>query len=375
MQETNSPQNTPPVILPPTQAEEIRISDLLLTARNYMLYVLKRWWIIGILTVLGAAAGFIYAFLQDEDYITEATYIIDSGAGSSGMLSSLMSLAGAFGVGGGSSSEGFTNELLHGIIQSRRVLKGTMMTRYAVDGDYDLLGNHMLRLYPDWAEENNILDQRLTSDSLSRITPREDSLLELLYLKLREDHLIVAFDETTALNKMTFRTISRDLSVFASEHILQSASDFFIESAVVKEKQSLDIAIHQSDSLMGVLKAKEALLARLTDEQGYGFRATDLLTEGRLIRDIEVLSTMYATSYASLEVARTNLHDKKPIIEVVDRPQYATHKEEVKLVAFSIIAGIIAAFLAVIFFILRKAIVDILAEESQQEEETSPQAS
>jgi hypothetical protein len=227
-------------------------------------------------------------------------------------------------------------------------------------------------MYPDWAEEWSIQDKRLHSDSLEKATPGEDSLLELMYLKLRDDHLIVAFDEFTALNTMTFRSLSRDFSVRASEHILQSSSDFFIQSAVVKEKQSLDIAIHQSDSLMGVLKAKEALLAKLTDEQGYGFRATDLLTEGRLIRDIEVLSTMYATSYASLEVARTNLHDKKPIIEVVDQPMYATHKEEIKIVAISIIAGIIGGFLAVIFLILRKAIVDILAEEKEAPAKEAP---
>ena len=364
MSEPNQPTPQPP-ILQPTQVEEIRISDLLFTAKNYLTYVLRKWWVIGILTVMGAAVGFVYAFFQDEDYITESTYIIDSGGGSSSMLSSLMSIAGAFGMGGSSSAEGFTNELLHGLIQSRRVLKNTMMSQYMVDGEYDHLGNHMIRLYPDWAEDWDIVDFRLTSDSLESVTPGEDSVLELLYLKLREDHLIVAFDEATALNTMTFRALSRDLAVHASEHILTASSDFFIQSAVVKEKQSLDIAIHQSDSLMGVLKGKEALLARLTDEQGYGFRASDMLTEGRLIRDIEVLSTMYATSYASLEVARTNLHDKKPIIEVLDQPQYATHKEEVKLVAFSIIAGIIAAFLTVIFFILRKAIVDIFAEERE----------
>jgi len=356
------PQSGPPS-LPPTQVEEIRISDLLLTARNYLKYVVKSWWIIAGFTVLGTVAGFIYVYFQDEDYLTESTYIIDSGAGSSSMLSSLMSLAGAFGVSTGGSAEGFTNELLHGIIQSRRVLKGTMMTKYMVDGKFDHLGNHLIRLYPDWADEWDIVDKRLTSDSLDAVTPGEDSLLELMYLKLREDHLLVAFDEFVALNTMTFRTLSRDLSVHASEHILQSSSDFFIQSAVVKEKQSLDIALHQSDSLMGVLKAKESLLARLTDEQGYGFRASDLLTEGRLIRDIEVLSTMYATSYASLEVARTNLHDKKPIIEVVDQPKYATHKEEIKLVAISIIAGIIGAFTCIIFLILRKAIVDILSDE------------
>jgi len=358
-------QPTPPPSLPPTQVEEIRISDLLLTARNYLMYVVRRWWVIIGFAVIGAIAGFIYSSFQDEDYITEATYIIDSGAASSGMLSSLMSLAGAFGVGGGGSSEGFTNELLHGIIQSRRVLKATMMTKYMVNGKLDHMGNHLIEMYPDWAEEWNIQDKRLHSDSLEQATLGEDSLLELMYLKIRADHLTVTFDEFIALNTMTFRSLSRDFSVRASEHILKSSSDFFIQSAVVKEKQSLDIAIHQSDSLMGVLKAKEALLARLTDEQGYGFRATDLLTEGRLIRDIEVLSTMYATSYASLEVARTNLHDKKPIIEIVDQPMYATHKEEIKIVAISIIAGIIGAFMSVIFLILRKAIVDILAEEKE----------
>jgi hypothetical protein len=360
------PSPQPPLPPPPTQAEEIRISDLIVTVRTYIRYILRRWWIIGICAVLGAIGGFVYAMFQDEDYITETTYIIDSDANNASFLSSLMNLAGAFGMGGGSQSEGFTNELLHGIIQSRRVIKEAMLQRYSVDGQYDRLGHHLIRLYPDWAEEFEIQDERILTDTLVQVTPHEDSLLEMMFLKIREDHLSVAYEEGTALNTLTFRSLSRDYSVHASNQIITAASDFFIRSAVAKERQSLEIAQRQADSLMGVLKAKEALLARLTDEQGYGFRAADLLEEGRLLRDIEVMSTMYAESYGSMEVARTNLRDKKPIIEVVDRPEYATHKEEIKLVAFSIIAGILGAFLSVFFFIVRKLIADILAEEEEE---------
>lgn len=359
---------------PPTQAEEIRISDLIVTVRTYIRYILRRWWIIVLCAILGAIGGFVYAMFQDEDYITETTYIIDSDANNASFLSSLMNLAGAFGMGGGSQSEGFTNELLHGIIQSRRVIKEAMLQRYSVDGQYDRLGHHLIRLYPDWAEELEIQEERILTDTLVQVTPHEDSLLEMMFLKIREDHLSVAYEEGTALNTLTFRSLSRDFSIHASNQIISAASDFFIRSAVAKERQSLEIAQRQADSLMGVLKAKEALLARLTDEQGYGFRAADLLEEGRLLRDIEVMSTMYAESYGSMEVARTNLRDKKPIIEVVDRPEYATHKEEIKLVAFSIIAGILGAFLCVFFFIVRKLIADILAEEEEEVTEAQPTA-
>lgn len=371
----DQPYPSPPPPLPPpppTQAEEIRISDLIVTVRTYIRYILRRWWIIGICAVLGAIGGFVYAMFQDEDYITETTYIIDSDANNASFLSSLMNLAGAFGMGGGSQSEGFTNELLHGIIQSRRVIKEAMLQRYSVDGQYDRLGHHLIRLYPDWAEEMEIQEERILTDTLVQVTPHEDSLLEMMFLKIREDHLSVAYEEGTALNTLTFRSLSRDYSIHASNQIITAASDFFIRSAVAKERQSLEIAQRQADSLMGVLKAKEALLARLTDEQGYGFRAADLLEEGRLLRDIEVMSTMYAESYGSMEVARTNLRDKKPIIEVVDRPEYATHKEEIKLVAFSIIAGILGAFLCVFFFIVRKLIADILAEEEEEIAEVQP---
>lgn len=363
------PQGAPVPPPPPgsaTQPEEIRISDLIVTVKDYIFYILRRWWVIILCSILGAIAGFFYAMFQEEDYITEATYIIDSDANNASFLSSLMNLAGAFGMGGSSSSEGFTNELLHGIIQSRRTIKTAMLQRYSVDGQYDRLGHHLIRMYPDWAEEWNIQGETILSDTLVQATAHEDSLLELMYLKVRADHLKVAYEESSALNSLTFRSLSRDFSIHSANTILNTASDFFISSAVSKERQSLEIAQRQADSLMGVLKAKEALLARMTDEQGYGFRASDLLQEGRLLRDIEVMSTMYAESYGSMEVARTNLRDKKPIIEMVDRPEYATHKEEIKLVAFSIIMGILGAFLCVFFFIVRKLITDILADEEQE---------
>jgi hypothetical protein len=356
-EELNNPQFSP------TQTEEIRISDLIVNLREYVHYLVKRWWVFIIMGIIGSGAGFAYAMFQDEDYITEATYIIDSNSGSSSVMSSLMAVAGAFGMSSSSSSEGFSNELLHGIINSRRVIKGAMLQEYMIEGSYGKLGNHLVTIYPDWADEQEIQGRVLVQDSLSLVDAAEDSLLELMYLKIKEDHMSVVFDEGLALNTVTFRSISRDFSINFTDFIIKDASDFFIASAISKEKSSLDVASHQADSLMDVLKGKERRLASLSDSRGYNFQAVSLLEQGRLLRDVEVMSTMYAESYASLEMARTNLRDKKPIIEVVDEPKYATYKEEIKLVALAIIAGIITAFLTIIFFILKKLIADILREE------------
>ena len=359
------PQNTGNVV-PATQSEEIRISDLILNVRSYFQYLLKRWWIIVTVGLLSGVLGFVYAFFQDEDYITESTWIIDSEAGSGGFMSSLMGLASAIGIGGGSSSEGFTNELLGGIIQSRRVIKGAMLEENMIDGSYDKMAHHFMRLYPDFTDEYHLEGYRFKSDSLPRITAAEDSVLEFFYKKILEKHMDVTFDEGTALNKLTVRSLSRDFSVELSSWMLADASNFFIESAVQKEAQSLAIAQRQSDSLMGVLRAKEALLARLTDEQGYNFKAQNLLEEGRLLRDVEVMSTMYAESYASMQMAYNSLQDKKPIIQVIDKPQFSTAREDIKLVLFAILGLVLGAFLCIIFFILRKLVGDILAEEATE---------
>ena len=362
----SEPQHNPN--LPATQSEEIRISDLILNIRSYFVYLARRWWLIGLIAIGCSALGFLYAWIQDEDYITNATYIIDSDATSNSFMSSLMSLAGTIGLGGGGSSEGFTNELLHGIIQSRRVIKGAMLEKRVIDGKFEPMGNSLIRLYPDWAEEENVpMDFVFPHDSLNRITPREDSVLELLFLKVREDHMSVSYDEVTALNTLTVRSLSRDLSVNLTNYVLEEASRFFIESSVQKEAQSLKIARHQFDSLTGVLQAKERRLANLTDQAGYNQLATNLLEQGRLMRDIEMMSLMYAEAYGLLRTAQTSLRDKKPIIEVVDQPQFATTKEEVKVVAFSIIFFMVGLFVGAIFFILRKLIQDILAEEQTGE--------
>jgi capsule polysaccharide export protein KpsE/RkpR len=373
---SDQPQDPQAPIIAPTQTEEIRISDLIVNIRGYFQYIIKHWWVIIIIALLTGVVGFIYAYFQDEDYITESSFIVDSDAASNSFISSMMSLAGAFmGASTGSStSDGFSNELLHGIIQSRRVIKAGMLQDRMLDGEYRKVGNYLVELYPDWAEENEIDDKLLTSDSLLHATPLEDTLLELMYLKVVTDHMEISYDEYTALNRLLFRSLSRDMSVELSNYILQESSDFFIESATQKESRSLEVAQMQADSFFAVLQAKEKRLAQLTDRKGYGFRAQDLLEEGRLLRDVETMSIMHGESMASLEIARNNLMDKKPIIQVVDAPEFSTHKEEIKYVLIAIIAVVIGGFLGVIFFILRKLVSDIMADEKAEDEtvEASP---
>jgi uncharacterized protein involved in exopolysaccharide biosynthesis len=79
------------------------------------------------------------------------------------------------------------------------------------------------------------------------------------------------------------------------------------------------------------------------------------------------MSTMYAESYASMQMAYNSLQDKKPIIQVIDQPQFSTSREEIKLVLFAILGLVLGTFLCIIFFILRKLVADILEEEEAEE--------
>lgn len=152
-----------------------------------------------------------------------------------------------------------------------------------------------------------------------------------------------------------------------ANNLASDASEFYIYSQIDNEISTVSLIQDRADSVRLMMQVKEDALARSQDQSAFTVKAAGLLNQGRLLRDIEILTLEYSTIYTQLELAKFDMRNKTPLISVVDSPNIATIKEKEQKITFLIIGIILGTFLSVVFLSIRKYYKDTLAEAEEKQ--------
>ncbi|MEZ5014525.1 MAG: hypothetical protein R2794_09560 [Chitinophagales bacterium] len=350
--------------------DEINIGDLFTKIGEYRKYIFRKWWVV-LLVALGLAFALrFYVKWKKEEYIAHADFAVKGTEGSS--TSTLASLASSFGIGITTGTE-FTNDLFLGILQSRTLVKEalvqkrTMSVKPGVAPREDYLANFYIEMYPRWAKKKKVKDFRLEHGSLDSISRYEDSCLTVIYDELIDNDISTEFSDDVGMNQMEVSTISRDFSYYMADYLAEAGSDYYINSQVVNETETVDLMQHKADSLRALLDEKESILASIQDGSSYQVKYSGYLSQNRLLRDITLITTEYSTTYAQLQLARFDLQNKTPLVDMIDQPKFATIKEKEQTTFYMIIGFILGSILCTIVLSLRKYIRDTVAEAKQKQ--------
>jgi capsule polysaccharide export protein KpsE/RkpR len=221
-----------------------------------------------------------------------------------------------------------------------------------------------LKLYSGWRDDKSLKKFRFEQqDDLLTIEkyPDEalsyrDEILTAIYKKILQSHIEIQFDEDLGMNVMTVATINKGLSINICDMLIGKASDFFVESQTQLGREALGVAQSQTDSILTMLNRKEERLAELKDEDKYKIKATGIIEEERLYRDIELLNLMYGEAFSSLELAKYTLQDQTPVVEIIDYPAYSTFRAPSAKSRFLTIGAILGGFLSIIFLIFKRIV-------------------
>jgi hypothetical protein len=348
--------------------DEISIGDLITKLGEYRRYLFRKWWVILIFAAIFGVGLRFYVKWKPEHYISHADFSLKGIEGSS--TSSLSSLASSFGFGISTGAE-FTNEYFLTIIQSRRMVKETLLQKREIKMGKngtpreDYLANFYIEMYPKWAKKKKVKNFRIDHGNIDSLTIYEDSVLTVIYDEIVDKDLTLDYNDDKDINELDFSSTNRDFSVYFASYIGRAASDFYIESQVKNETETVELIASKVDSFRNVMNAKEDQLASVTDRSAFTIKATGLVTQGRLLREIEILSTEYAEAYAQLELARFDLRNKTPLISIIDSPRISTIKEKEQIMLFMIIGFILGAIITSIVLVVRKYTRDSL-EEAQK---------
>ncbi len=350
--------------------DEINIGDLFTKLSEYRKHLFRKWWVIGIAAVAFAILLRFYVIWKPEHYISHSDFAVKGTEGSS--TSSLASLANSFGIGIATGQE-FTNELFLGILQSRTVVKEAFLQKKTLQigkksqPHTDYLCNFYIEMYPRWAKKKKIKNFHIEHGNLDSLSRYEDSVLTVIYDEFIENDITTEYGEEVGMNQMEVASISREFSFYMADYLATAGSDYYINSQVKNERTTVDLMKMKSDSLRSLLEEKEELLAKVQDNSNYTVKFSGYLSQNRLLREITLVNTEYATTYAQLQLAQFDLQNKTPLVDIVDPPKYATVKEKESTTLYSIIGLILGGFIAVIVLSIRKYVRDSVEEAKQKQ--------
>jgi capsule polysaccharide export protein KpsE/RkpR len=349
--------------------DEINIGDLFTKIKEYRKYLFKKWWVILIVAFIMGMTLRFYINWKPEHYISHTDFSVKGTEGES--TSTLGSLASTFGFGISTGAE-FTNEYFLAIMQSRRLIKETLIqqTEISVKGHEakeDYLVNHYIAMYPRWAKKKKLKKFRMDHSNIDSLTIYEDSVLNIVYEEIIDHDLTVDYTDDLDLNQLEFSSINRDFSYFFADYLAGAASEFYIKSQISSEVETVSLIQHRADSIRGIMEDKEDMLASYQDRSAFTIKATGLLNQGRLLRDLELLNLEYGEVFAQLELAKFDLRNKTPLISVVDSPKFSTIKEKEQIMLFMIIGFVLGTIFSSIFLIIRKYMKDSMEEAIQKQ--------
>ena len=110
------------------------------------------------------------------------------------------------------------------------------------------------------------------------------------------------------------------------------------------------------------LKNSEEEYARVVDVNQRIVKASGRLKELQLLRETQVLNTMYLEIVKNLELAKMALLNQTPIISVLDKPVLPLEDEKIPTPIFSILIAFLGTFFSIFFLIFKKFISDVLKD-------------
>lgn len=315
--------------------------------------IIKKWWILLIVSLAGALVGYIYAIKQKPVYESYLSFALDEG-GSEGGMSAAMGLASQFGISLGGANEVFTGDNIIEIMLSRRMIENALLS-------VDTFNNKPMTLIECYLEEEKILNpkhQKIANihfypgESRSNFSYLKDSVLCITYLELKKDHISARRpDKRLNIYELMVTSNNEKFSKVFTDSLIDKTNHFYTEISSKKARETLEILEKRVPAMKGKLDATINNKAAIEDANlntAFADAQVPLLKEQV---NTQVYGTAYAEMFKNLEMARFQYLKSIPLMQVIDAADYPMKKINTSQLITSIVFFVISAFIFLLVFI------------------------
>lgn len=297
-------------------------------------------------------------------YKSKIVFVVEEGKGSTPNLGGLASIAGQLGVdlntNSGTSLFSGENIILY--------FKSLSLTREVLLSEYKNSKRSFLDYYVEANELNKNWDSEPQVKNISfapfsnkiKYTRIQDSLIfEISSNILKNQFDIFKVDKKASFIEVNVKMRDEELAKFFVEKIVEIAVNKYIKTKTLRQKTSVDNLQARVDSISKILFKKTQSSAVLqtsanTMDINPLFKTATNVSNELNTRDKTLLATIFASVTQNLELAKFQLSQETPVIQLIDTPRFPLEKEKKSILKSTFIAFVLSLFLFSFFLILRE---------------------
>jgi len=343
--------------------DEIQLKDILIKLSAYKTYLFNKKFTIIAVSGIFFVLGIVFAICSDSKYTAELTFVVEDEQQGGGALGAMSGMASQFGFNiGVSSSATFSQNNILEFLKSRGVVEAALMQNRKVNKTDDLLIEHYLYI-------NKIKESWKTNKDLNPVsfhgilTQDNDSVSGGIWKNIIEDKLVVELksDEANIIS-LSYTSVNDEFAKIFVEALIKQMSKMYITHQTAQASKTLGFLSSRADSVFIELEMAEEEFAKVKDINQRIVKASGRLKELQLMRNVEVLNTMYLEIVKNLEISKLTLLNQTPIIQIIDKPILPLQFEKKSKTTLALLGAFLGVFLSFIFFVFKKLFNDALSE-------------
>jgi hypothetical protein len=297
-------------------SNEKTIGDVLFFYKQILNYIITKWKIIVVISVLTGVAGITYAYFQKNKYTAQLNFVTESKSG--GGLSSYASIASQFGIDLGTGGSGmFEGENLIELIKSDKLVSKTLVQPFNEKetfisyyiNDYKLLKKNMVM--PNFVNYDGQVKNWLA-----------DSLINVVTNSILKNNLSVEkFDKKLDFVFIKFTFSNQQYAKLFVEQLAKNTIDFYIDYKSKKHRANVELLQHQADSVRGLLFGGITDMASTNDLNVNPLKQVVRATTQKKGIDVQVNTAVYSELQKNLQLARLMMLKETPVIKIIDTPR------------------------------------------------------
>ena len=340
--------------------DEIQLKDILIKLSEYRQLLWQKKVKIIFFSFLFFVFGVLIASLSTSRYKAELTFVVEDEQNIS-PLAGMSGIASQFGfdLAGGSSTT-FSQQNIMELLKSRGVVEATLLEVGTIDGKKDLLVEHYITIQEFrevWVNSEEFSGVNFNKAS----TLEHDSIMGVIWKQLTEKTLNIEMqnDEANIIN-LSFVSANDQFAKQFAETLIDEMSKMYIAHQTKQTRNAIDFLQDRADSVFVELDKSEQEFARVKDINQRIIKASGRLKEMQLMRDVQVLNTMYLEIVKNLEISKMTLLNQTPIINIIDKPILPLEQQKTYIRFTGILGGFLGGFFSVCFFVFGKLFNDAL---------------
>ncbi|MDX1907922.1 MAG: hypothetical protein SF053_12885 [Bacteroidia bacterium] len=340
------------------------ILSILQRLTDYRDAILRRWWLVALVTLLLTTLLVVNGMLRPTFYSALTVFHPETtGEGFSAETSAISMIL------GGGQEKGPASFMI-GVLKSRHISEAVAADSVEYHGQKRLVADLVIESTPKYGSLISWITSRFAAapDTIpyrSKIINTGYNLRGSLKLEVRPDGFIT----------MNFFCSDEELTGVLSREYIKQLDKYYLEKKTEKATRNVAFFSHRADSIKRELDKASYALARLQEQNRYGFLRQDEVLPGELLARQTMLQQLYVTLTISREQAMAQLQQDTPILQVLDEPDppYEVVSGQIVLyMVIGVLGGIAVSVLVICYPLIRTDAQQLIQQFLLQQQQTPP---